>query len=146
MEVAAWFTTKGSLAIAMKSVRGIMLLLRVHDTVTTPGPVPDEGEAIMSLLPLFAFQLPPVQPAGEPEIVTSCDPADDAELAKVGLIEKLVQEVCTASGNRRSGDIVKAVDGASNNGARTVAATISSKPLIRPPACIAATSLLEAAR
>jgi len=62
-----------------------------HDTVTEFDPLPLVKETVIQEPFPDAVQLPPVHPAGEPVIVTSCESASEATASEVGLIEKLVQ-------------------------------------------------------
>jgi len=62
-----------------------------HDTVTEFDPLPLVGETVIQDPFPDAVQLPPVHPAGKPVIVTTCEPAAEVGLVKVGLVEKLLQ-------------------------------------------------------
>ena len=65
----------------------------VHDTVTEPEPLPLVGETLIHDPLPAADQLPPVQPLGEPVMVTVCEPALDVGFDEVGLMPKLVHVV-----------------------------------------------------
>ncbi len=62
----------------------------VHDTVTEPEPLPLVGETLIHEPLPAADQMPPVQPLGEPVMVTVCDPETELGEEDVGLMLKLV--------------------------------------------------------
>jgi hypothetical protein len=79
------------LAIVALADRAKVDALAVQNTVTDPDPLPLAGDTVSHDPFPAAVQLPPVQPAGDPVIVTPCDPAADVGFADSGEIEKLVQ-------------------------------------------------------
>ncbi len=66
-----------------------------HDTVAPPEPLPLAGDTVSHVPLPDVVQLPPTQLDGEPVTVTPADPAASPGLTDVGLVEKLVQFVCT---------------------------------------------------
>jgi len=66
-----------------------VLVFCCHETVTDPGPLPEDGETVsQDPLPL-AVQPPPWQPEGEPVRLTSNDPGEALALVDVGEMVKL---------------------------------------------------------
>jgi hypothetical protein len=68
---APWLTEKVLPAIVALPDRADGDVFCVHDTVTEPDPVPLGGDTVSQDPLPDAVQLPPVQPAGAPVIVTS---------------------------------------------------------------------------
>jgi len=63
----------------------------VHITITEPGPLELAGSTLTHEAFPAADQDPPVHPAGEPVMVTTCDPEVWGGVADEGEIEKLEQ-------------------------------------------------------